>query len=88
MGGCFLRSSNLGCPGEGFWNPWLPASNIYGQADPGDFAKGMGQAKRCHAGAALATGAHSALGAIYLVFFLSDVSSLLICFVGFFLSKD
>lgn len=42
-----LRSSNLGCPGEGLCNPWLPTSNIYEQPDPEAFVKGVGQAVLC-----------------------------------------
>lgn len=43
----FLRWSNLGCPGEGFCNSWLPTSNIYGQPDATAFAKSVGQAELC-----------------------------------------
>lgn len=51
----FLRWSNLGCPGERFCNSWLLTSNIYGQPDAKAFAKKLGQAELCCAGAVQGT---------------------------------
>lgn len=88
----FLRWSNLGCPGEGFCNSWLPTSNIYGQPDAKAFAKGVGQAEWCCAGAVRAAGAQCWAGGTQFSLsggFLSGGSVfLLFCLPGVLLTKD